>query len=380
MPFRSLLSISWRRASPERADGGWTASLSTAFTRFAEHECRGVSPLYETLALGVARDPELLALAGAARAGQPVPNLLFAAVRLLLSSEPAKGAPLACFYPGLAEPSAPATDAFPAFRRFCLAHAKVIAAIIGSRSVNTNEVGRCVVLRLAYAEIARMLPAACFAVVEIGASAGLNLFWDNYHYEYDYGPAGAPIVAGDPESPVRIRCAIRGAARLPLRPDDPFADQVARRVGVELEPIGLDNPDDVAWLRALVWPEQRERASRLDHAIAIAQAARHRSNFSIWQGDGVTLLPAIAAELADGQALCVVHSFTLNQFPLDARLALDRALRDIAAQRAVLRLGLEWERRDAPVLSLTGYGESDGKRRDLARCDAHGCWVEWLTV
>jgi hypothetical protein len=305
---------------------------------------------------------------------------LFAAVRLLLSSEPASGDPLARFYPDLAEPTASATDAFPAFRRFCLAHAGAVAAIIGRRSVNTNEVGRCAVLRLGYADIARTLPAARFAVVEIGTSAGLNLFWDNYRYEYDAGPAGAPIVAGDAASPVRIGCAIRGTARPPLRPDDPFAERVARRVGVELEPIGLDNPDDVAWLRALVWPEQRERASRLDHAIAIAQAARHRSNFGMRQGDGAVLLPTIAAELADDAALCVVHSFTLNQFRPVARLALDRALRDAAAKRAVVRLGLEWERRSAPVLSLTEYSGSGAGRRDLALCDAHGSWVEWLAV
>ena len=187
------------------------ASLSAAFTRFAEHECRGVSPLYETLAAAVAQDLEFLAVAGAARAGQPAPNLLFAAVHLLLSSETAKSDSLARYYPGLVEPNASSTGAFPAFRRFCLAHADAIAEIIGGRSVNTNEVGRCAVLRLGHAEISRKLPAARFAVVEIGASAGLNLFWDHYRYEYE-SAARDPIVAGDPASPVRIGCAIRGAA------------------------------------------------------------------------------------------------------------------------------------------------------------------------
>jgi hypothetical protein len=92
---------------------------------------------------------------------------------------------LARYYPGLVEPAAPATDAFPAFRRFCLAHAGAIVEIVSGRSVNTNEVGRGAVLRLGYAEIAQMLPAARFAVVEIGASAGLNQFWDDYCYEYE---------------------------------------------------------------------------------------------------------------------------------------------------------------------------------------------------
>jgi hypothetical protein len=303
---------------------------------------------------------------------------LFAAVHLLLSGEPAKGDPLARYYPGLVGPAASSTDAFPAFRRFCLAHTGAIAEIVSCRSVNTNEVGRCAVLRLGYAEIARMLPAARFALVEIGASAGLNLFWDNYRYEYDRGPAGVPIVAGDPASPVGIGCAIRGMVRPPLGPDDPFAEHVVRRIGVELDPIGLDNPEDIAWLRALVWPERRERALRLDHAIAIAQAARHRVNFSMRHGDGAALLPTVAAELPDGEALCVAHSFTMNQFSSEARLTLERVLRNIAAQRAVLRLGLEWERRGAPVLSLTDYRGSRTERRDLARCDAHGAWVEWL--
>ena len=207
---------------PERAARGSRASLSAAFISFAEHECRGVSPLYETLAAAVARDPELLALAGAARAGQPVPNLFFAAVHLLLSDEPAKRDPLAHYYPGLVELTAPSTDAFPAFRRFCLAHAGALAEIINRRSVNTNEVGRCAVLRLGYAEISRMLRAVSFALVEIGASAGLNLFWDNYRYEYERGPAHAPVMADDLASPVQIGCTIRGMVQPPLHPDDPL--------------------------------------------------------------------------------------------------------------------------------------------------------------
>jgi hypothetical protein len=133
------------------------------------------------------------------------------------------------------------------------------------------------------------------------------------------------------------------------------------------------------WLGCAPWsgPNNASRASRLDRAIAIAQAARHRSNFGMRQGDGAALLPTIAAELAYGEALCVVHSFTLNQFSSEARLALDRTLSDAAAKRAVLRLGLEWERRTAPVLSLAQYSGSRIERCDLARCDAHGSWVEW---
>jgi len=38
-------------------------ALSRRFQRFAEAECRGSSPLYEHLALSIAADDEMLALA-----------------------------------------------------------------------------------------------------------------------------------------------------------------------------------------------------------------------------------------------------------------------------------------------------------------------------
>ena len=57
------------------------------------------SQLYARLSAGVLEDPELLALAATAPAGQPPPNLLFAAVHYLLL----RGAshPLARLYPSL---------------------------------------------------------------------------------------------------------------------------------------------------------------------------------------------------------------------------------------------------------------------------------------
>ena len=44
------------------------------------------------------------------------------------------------------------------------------------------------------------------ALIEVGASAGLNLLFDRYGYDY-----GAGRSAGDPSAPVRFTCALRGA-------------------------------------------------------------------------------------------------------------------------------------------------------------------------
>ena len=39
--------------------------------------------------------------------------------------------------------------------------------------------------------------------------------------------------------------------------------EVASRIGSDPEPLDSADPQDAAWLRALIWPEQTERAQRL---------------------------------------------------------------------------------------------------------------------
>ena len=85
--------------------------LGRRFERFAKLEVHDHSPLYERLSLGVAGDPEVLALASQARRGQPTPNLFFAAVHLLLL----KGAehPIAASYPSISGAFAGIEDPYP---------------------------------------------------------------------------------------------------------------------------------------------------------------------------------------------------------------------------------------------------------------------------
>jgi Uncharacterized protein conserved in bacteria (DUF2332) len=51
--------------------------VAERYQRFAEREARGCSPLYERFALGVAGDPELLALLESLPPAKQQPNLLF---------------------------------------------------------------------------------------------------------------------------------------------------------------------------------------------------------------------------------------------------------------------------------------------------------------
>jgi hypothetical protein len=339
-------------------------TLSQHFRRFGERECVPASPLYGRLAVGIAGDADLLAIAAAAQA-RPVPNLFLAAVHFLLlqGADPA----LAAFYPDLVGDSdAPASgDPFPLFRAFCLDHTSAISALVVNRRVQTNEVRRCACLLPAFTIAARLLGDQPLALIEIGASAGLNLLWDHYHY--DYGAGGQ---CGDPAALVRLACELRGD-RLPLLPAP--MPVIATRVGLDLNPIDARDRDAALWLRALIWPEQRDRAALLAQAINVAQ--QHPP--PLLAGDAIALLPEVLANVPADAALCIYHSFTLNQFPSAARERLATLVAECAAQRNLALIAIEW-REPYPSVDLSLF--ENGARADmrLAHCDAHGGWIEWL--
>jgi hypothetical protein len=338
-------------------------ALARRFRRFAEVECRGSSPLYEHLALAIAADEALLALAAHAPQG-PVPNLFLAAVHLLLLQGDAD--PLAQFYPSLTPAAAPPAAAYPALRAFCMAHADALRHLLLTRRVQTNEVGRCACLFPAFALVATLANERPLALLEIGASAGLNLMWD--HYGYDYGP---DAVYGAPQSSVQLTCTWRGHKRPTLPRHMP---RVALRVGIDLQVVDLHDADQVLWLRALVWPEHRQRALVLQNAIDIA---RHHPP-QLLMGDGVALLPDVLRSVPEGLAVGVFHTHTINQFSPPARDRLSALLAEYGSSRDLFRVSIEWLGTPHPQLELTAWHHGQAQQWLLAYCDPHGRWLEWL--
>src|SRR4029077_12761115 len=80
--------------------------------------------------------------------------------------------------------------AWPAFRTALDLHRDEISALV-ARPCQTNEVGRSAALVGGFLEVAHRtgLP---LRILEIGASAGLNLRWDRYRYESSEGAWGDP--------------------------------------------------------------------------------------------------------------------------------------------------------------------------------------------
>ncbi|HEY0069586.1 MAG TPA: DUF2332 domain-containing protein, partial [Chloroflexia bacterium] len=256
------------------------STMAERFRRMAKDQFDGYSPLYERLAQGVADDPDVLAVVSEVGHGKPVlPLLLLGSVHYLLL----KGAehPLAAYYPSVVgyDRKPQDGDPYPAFHDFVLANRREIERLVQTRIVQTNEVQRCAcllpVFGLVYAEaLERPL-----ALVEVGSSAGLHLLWDKYGYSYGPGTR-----YGDPNSPVQLNCELKGRFTPPT--PDPFP-RVGYRAGIDLDPIDVRDPDQVLWLRALIWPEHRERAELLERAAGIARQDPPR----LLKGDMFDLLP-----------------------------------------------------------------------------------------
>lgn len=339
--------------------------LSRRFARFAQGLSAHHSPLYSRLAAGIAADPELLALAGHA-ASRPEPNLFLSAVHLLLLG----GAqhPVARFYPNLSDGATHRGDPYPPFRSFCLEHADGIREIISTRRVQTNEVRRCALLLPAFGAVAGRTGRP-LALVEVGASAGLNLLFDRYTYDYGEGRT-----AGDPRSAVHISCEVRGdVEELPLPPRLPA---VASRVGLDLNPLDVRDPEPALWLEALIWPEEyAHRAPLLQSAINVVRQDPPK----LVRGDALDLLPEVLEVVPAGATACVFHTFTVNQFSEEARRRFGDLLRKHANKRDLYRISIEWlGAEDAPLLTLSALERGDETETLLARCDDHGEWIKWL--
>jgi len=368
-------------------------TLSRRFERFATLETGGSSPLYERLCLGIAHDPDMLALAAQARS-QPVPNLFLAAVHYLLL----KGVPhpLAAFYPSVsphppapspeaeqrasgegesraplvkaAKGSQPHGDPYPHFRAFCLEHRDAIMNLISTRLVQTNEVRRCAYLVPAFGWIARRAEGRPLALVDIGTSAGLNLLWDRFGYDYGDGQR-----VGDPNSPVQLTCEFRGERRPPIPAALPDA---AFRVGLDLNPVDVRDPDAVLWFRALIWPEHTQRVDLLMRAIQVARQDPPR----LIAGDALDLLPEVLATIPQDMAVCLFHTHAVNQFPREARERLSALIEEHGAKRDLFRISAEWIGTPQTQLELVAFEQGVKTERLLAYVDGHARWLEWLAA
>jgi len=232
------------------------------------------------------------------------------------------------------------------------------------RPPQTNEIARSAIFLGGFLEVAAQsrLP---LALLEVGASAGLNLCWDRFAYRL--GPHRWQ--GRDPA--LDIETEWRGPA--------PWLDteiKVVSRLACDRQPLDIADPEARLALQGYVWPDQVERLALLRKAIALAL----EMGIHVDAADALDWAGTKIEERASGQATVVYHSVVLQYFdkPAQKRFAamLKAAGAEASAERPLAWLAYEQPGPDEEFeLSLTYW--PGGERRRLAMAHPHGKWIEW---
>ena len=222
---------------------------------------------------------------------------------------------------------------------------------VATERVQTNEPRRCWWLVPCFLEVARRTGAAAFECVELGCSAGLNLLWDRYGYEYRAGTlAGSPVFGGEERGrPVPL-------GTLP---------RVRSRIGVDLAPPDLWTDEGVRLLKSFVWADQARRLADLDAAIEVWR----RDPPEIVVGDLVEELPALLARPRENAVLLVWETAVLGYLPQERYEEARRLLAE--AECVFVRTG---QPQDGSHDYYGLYVDHD----EVAHAEFHGAWIEWL--
>jgi hypothetical protein len=231
------------------------------------------------------------------------------------------------------------------------------------RPVQTNEVGRSGALLGGFLTVADRTGLA-LRVLEIGASAGLNLRWDRFRYE------AADWAFGDAASPARIPCEYNGG-----RPPLPSAVWVIERAGCDPAPLDPTTDEDALTLQSFVWPEQLERLELLRAAIEVAR----RTPVTVDRASAPDWLEDRLVRERGGSATVVFHSIMWGYLTDEDRARVTRVLQD-AGERATESDPLAWLRMEAGAdqadVTLTTW--PGGEERVIAYAGYHGRPVRWV--
>lgn len=229
----------------------------------------------------------------------------------------------------------------------------------------TNEVRRSGVLLSGFLTVADEtgLPLRTF---EVGASAGLNLFWDQFRYELGEAAWGDPTAA--------VSVPVDWSGPLPPLHARPH---VTERAACDRRPTDLADPAQRRRLLACVWPDQRDRLARSRAAIDLALAEGVRV-------EAADALDWVRARVwpQTGAATVLYHSILWQYLPPATRDGLAEAIADLGAQ-ATKAAPFAWLRMEPPPdnlatvhLRLTLWPGGDD--RLLAEVHPHGAWVRWF--
>lgn len=221
----------------------------------------------------------------------------------------------------------------------------------------TNEVRRAAVMIAAGHWLAQHY-ALPMHVLELGASAGLNLMWDRFALE-----AGSTRL-GPEEAPVVLSPDWRG--------DMPSgsAPKVLSRRGVDLMPMDVEDPDDLLRMSSYLWADQPERLERSRAAASIFEA-------HVDQGDAAAWLETRLKTVGPDHLTLIYHTIAWQYFPAETQSRCLAAIQSASRNGPIAHLSMEADERKGQGAAITLTLWPEGRKLTLGRVDFHGRWVDW---
>ena len=228
----------------------------------------------------------------------------------------------------------------------------------------TNEVARAAVLWPGLMAVSALVRKPLH-LLEVGASAGLNLNLDRFGYRL------GPLIEGDENSAVQLAPQWQG--KEPLQ----HPVTIAEKEGCDINPLSAAVPDDALRLRSYCWADQALRAERLNAAIELAC----QFPVQVEKRDAVDWLSLKLQELRDDLCPVIYSTIAWQYLSEAARTEGERIILSAAARGKPLA----WLRFEADGRSpgagvrLKFWPGDHGDHVDclLGRADFHGRWVDW---
>jgi hypothetical protein len=189
------------------------------------------------------------------------------------------------------------------------------------RTTQTNEIGRSAILQPVLREL-RARGLEHIDVVDVGASAGLNLYVDHYRVVESPGADDTALVS-------------ESLGELPTGP----MPLIGARTGIDLNPLDLRQEDDARWLRACLWPEDARRMRRLE---LIERASAGWEPLRMLKGGVLERLGDALEGATTEQPSVLWHTWAAAYFPPEVQREFGDRMRTIVRSGRVAWVSVEW--------------------------------------
>ena len=351
-----------------------TGTGAAQWQYFADSVYADESPLNASLARAVAADAELLGLIQTFPVHPHQPLIVLGAVQYLVLGGVQH--PIVGLYEDGSR-TVPPSEAGPLIADFIRRFEPELRKLLAKWFIQTNEPTRSAAIGLGVAWAARRIGEP-IALLDAGASAGLNLAFDRFRLDF-----GAGRGLGPADSPVRLHCDLRNLDVLPID----RLPSVVRRVGIDRNPIDLRDEPSRRWLLALTWPgTARQRQLRLVIDLVSPEPPEVR------RGDMVEDLGRILDEL-DDQPTVVVTSWSFSYLRRVDRGRFEQILAEHGRARPIAWVCCDGagssELFTTPVpppvdqlmpslMGVAVFRDDAVESNVLAYVDPYGTWLHWI--